>query len=87
MAQGTQLKRVRARTIAGALVQLRDVDPGVILHLPPSAAASALFLLGADAWPPRPRAAQPNLNPSDTTPIPTENKASKRPRSGTLRMR
>jgi hypothetical protein len=34
-------------------------------HMPPSAAASALF-------PPRPRAAQPNLNASDTTPIPTD---------------
>ena len=45
-------------------------------HVPPSAAASALFSLGADAWLPRPRAAQPNLNPPDTTPIPTERKAS-----------
>jgi len=31
-------------------------------------------MLRADAWPPRPRAAQPNLNQSDRTPIPTEYK-------------
>ena len=30
--------------------------------------------LGADAWLPRPRAAQPSPNRSDTTPIPTEYK-------------
>jgi hypothetical protein len=39
-------------------------------HRPPR----ARFSLRADAWPPRPQAAQPNLNPSDTTPIPTEYK-------------
>ena len=38
----------------------------------------------ADAWLPRPRAAQPNLNPLDTTPIPTEYKRPTSPRSGTL---
>ena len=43
--------------------------------------------LSADAWLPRPRAAQPSPNRADTTPIPTEYKRSKRPRSGTLRMR
>jgi hypothetical protein len=32
------------------------------------------------------RAAQPNLNVSDSTQIPTEYKGSKRPRSGTLRL-
>ena len=37
-------------------------------------AAIARCQLRADAWPPRPRAAQPNLNRSDTTPIPTEYK-------------
>ena len=41
-------------------------------HRPPRARSS----LCADAWLPRPRTAQPNLNPSDTTPIPTEYKAS-----------
>jgi len=45
----------------------------------PSAAANALC---ADAWLPRPRAGQPSLNRSDTTPIPTEYKASKRPQFG-----
>jgi hypothetical protein len=43
-------------------------------HVPPSAARERALLLRADAWPPRPRAAQPNLNPPDTTPIPTEYK-------------
>src|SRR6202042_1630392 len=32
------------------------------------------FSACADAWLPRPRAAQPNLNTADTTPIPTEYK-------------
>jgi hypothetical protein len=47
----------------------------------------ARYQLRADAWLPRPRAAQPNLNPADTTPITTEYKASNQPRSGSLRTR
>ena len=58
---------------------------------PPHAATGRrerVLLLGADAWLPCPRAEQPNLNPSDATPIPTEYKgASQRPRSGTLKRR
>ena len=40
-------------------------------HMPPTAAVSALVTC-ADAWLPRPRTARPDLNPLDTTPIPTE---------------
>ena len=39
--------------------------------MPPSAAVSALVTC-ADAWLPRPRTARPDLNPLDTTPIPTK---------------
>jgi hypothetical protein len=53
------------------------------------AAPAAKLVRGtcADAWLPRPRAAQPNLNPSDSTPIPTEYKRSRDPDSDTLRRR
>jgi hypothetical protein len=49
-----------------------------LLLQPPSHAAAGrwerAFLLCADVWLPHPRAAQPNLNRSHTTPIPTEYK-------------
>jgi hypothetical protein len=40
-------------------------------HRPPR----ARVVLFADAWAPRPRTAQPNLTPLETTPIPTEYKS------------
>ena len=56
-------------------------------HMPPFGRSERAFSLRADAWLPRPRAAQPSPNPPDTTPIPTEYKGFKSPGSGTLRMR
>jgi len=60
----------------------------LLLVQPPPHAANGrrerALSMCADAWLPRPRAAQPNLNPLDTTPIPTEYKSPTSPRSGTL---
>jgi hypothetical protein len=53
-------------------------------HMPPIGRRERAISLCADAWPPRPRTAQPNLNRSDTPPIPTEYTASNRPHTGTL---
>ena len=55
--------------------------------MPPFGRSERAFSLRADAWLPRPRAAQPSPNPPDTTPIPTEYKGFKSPGSGTLGMR
>ena len=52
--------------------------PKIRLVGPKLQAPRARFSFRADAWLPRPRAAQPNLNRSDTTPIPTEYKGIQR---------
>ena len=71
-------KRFAENRLCGAWHRALAVGRTLLLQPPPRAAIGRrerALLFGADAWPPRPRAAQPNLNPPDTTPIPTEYKA------------
>ena len=69
-------------------IQTPAVGRPLLLQPPPHAAIGRrerTFSLCADAWPPHPRTAQPNLNPPDPTPIRTEcNSNTRIPRSGLL---
>ena len=70
-------KRFAEIRLCGAWHGAPAVGGTLLLQPPPHAAIGRCrraLLLRADAWPPHPRAAQPNLNSSDTTPIPAEYK-------------
>jgi len=75
-------KRFAEIRLCGAWHGAPAVGRTLLLQPPPHAAIGRrrrALLLRADAWPPHPRAAQPNLNSSDTTPIPVEYKWVQKP--------
>jgi hypothetical protein len=75
-------KRFAEIRLRGAWHRAPAVGRTLLLQPPPHAADGRrrrARLLRADAWPPHPRAEQPNLNSSDTTPIPVEYKWVQKP--------